>query len=151
MAANNTAPNLNEMCSMRICVDRYENEVLIGRLCNSYYEKPIPFSSTISLLKIMDSIFDHFEYPQRSIETRSFSEEAKKDPLSNTPVLSSPVQMDEGGQLNTFYVKVIFRKHATWQGSISSISDKSEYNFRSVLEMLLLIDSSLVKKNVSEN
>jgi len=40
-------------------------------------------------------------------------------------------------------VKVLFRQNASWQGSIAWLEGKREESFRSVLELLLLIDSAV--------
>ena len=47
------------------------------------------------------------------------------------------------GKIATFTVRVIFRQNASWQGSVAWLEGGGEQRFRSVLELLLLMDSAL--------
>ena len=47
------------------------------------------------------------------------------------------------GELATFIVKVLFRQHSSWQGSVVWQEEKCEEPFRSVLELVLLLESAL--------
>ena len=46
------------------------------------------------------------------------------------------------GKIATFSVRVIFRQNASWQGSVTWLEEKTEENFRSVLELVLLMHSA---------
>lgn len=48
-----------------------------------------------------------------------------------------------------FVIKIYDQKHGTWQGRLAGIGkDESEsYNFRSVLEMLKLMDEGINRQN----
>ena len=60
------------------------------------------------------------------------------------PKLGSPAdEKFRKGKLATFVVKVLFRQHTSWQGSITWLEEQSEQAFRSVLELILLMDSAL--------
>lgn len=133
---------LNEMCSSRICVDSYDKGAIKGRIYVNYCGEPIQFESLLEMAKKMEEMFDCFEYPQQTIEIRSFSTE-KKEKQNGQVVLAQPIPQDKRGEIATFHVKVIFRKHATWQGSVLWIDKAKEENFRSFLELCLLMDSAL--------
>jgi hypothetical protein len=47
------------------------------------------------------------------------------------------------GKVATFATKVLFRQNASWQGSVSWVEGQREEAFRSVLELLFLIDSAI--------
>ncbi|MBQ6789067.1 MAG: hypothetical protein IJO81_02635 [Clostridia bacterium] len=51
----------------------------------------------------------------------------------------------EDGKLATFSLKLLFRQNASWQGSVLWCDGNSEESFRSVLELLLLMDNALSK------
>ncbi|MBQ6876068.1 MAG: hypothetical protein IJN46_07520 [Lachnospiraceae bacterium] len=53
----------------------------------------------------------------------------------------------------TFSVQILFRQNASWQGSVLWVERKIEESFRSVLELLLLIDNALssTPEMVNEN
>lgn len=132
---------LNEMCSSRICIDEYHCGEIKGRIYNNYYSEPLVFENAVQMVKLMENLFDHFEYPQKTIETRRFGQ-VKNEQVGQI-ALMHPVPQENRGERATFYVKVIFRKHATWQGTVLWIDKDREENFRSMLELLLLIDSAM--------
>ena len=43
----------------------------------------------------------------------------------------------------TFAVRVLFRQNASWQGEVTWLEGKREESFRSVLELILLMDGAL--------
>ena len=47
------------------------------------------------------------------------------------------------GALATFQIQVIFRQHTSWQGMVVWQERHMEQSFRSVLELILLMDSAL--------
>ena len=46
---------------------------------------------------------------------------------------------------NSFLVRVQFRQNASWQGTVQWLEEKRTCNFRSLLELLLLIQETLDK------
>lgn len=122
-----------------ICVDSYEQGVLNGRFYNYGQEdEGCSFRSLTQLLVGMEHILDSANYPQSFTAVRSFS------PILE-PKLESPVDGTlRKGKAATFVVKILFRQHTSWQGSITWLEEKSEQTFRSVLELILLMDSALM-------
>lgn len=43
----------------------------------------------------------------------------------------------------TFIVNVKYRQNATWQGTVTWVEEKQKASFRSVLELLKLMDSAI--------
>lgn len=46
------------------------------------------------------------------------------------------------GERATFIVNVLYRQHASWQGQITWVDKNKKENFRSILELIKLIDSA---------
>ncbi len=134
------------MCSSRLCIDRYQDGEMQGRIYNNYFAEPIRFTNLIQMIKVMEELFDCFEYPQQTIETRSFRK-GEQSKMIGQVALGQPAPQEKRGDLATFHVKVIFRKHATWQGSVQWVDENKEENFRSLLELCLLLDSALGEEN----
>ena len=44
---------------------------------------------------------------------------------------------------NTFNVSVLFRKNATWQGTLKWVEGGEEVKFRSALELIKLMDGAI--------
>ncbi|NLW77799.1 MAG: hypothetical protein GXY32_00065 [Ruminococcaceae bacterium] len=51
------------------------------------------------------------------------------------------------GDSDTFVVNVQFRQHATWQGTVKWAGQNQEVHFRSVLELLKIMDGALIAKH----
>ena len=119
----------------KICVDSYEDRVLKGRLYNLFYEAPIVFNSTMEFLIKMDALMNEMEYPQPFSEMRSFQ---RPQPTS----FKERVFKEEPGSVCTFMIRVMFRQNASWQGRLTWANKKQEESFRSVLELLFLIDNA---------
>lgn len=127
---------LDESRKTLICVDSYENGVLKGRLCNAAREGE-SFESLSQLLVRMENLLDEQQMPQAYTQPRSFPTmvpeiESRITPLSNRK-----------GAVATFQIQVIFRQHTSWQGIVVWQDRRQEQSFRSVLELILLMDSAL--------
>ena len=117
-----------------IAVDSYENSVPKGRIFNTFLKSDEPFEGVISLLKKLNSMMDEMNYPASYNILRGFS------PVE---LVSENAEEVTGGEKATFSVKVIFRQNSSWQGTVAWLEGKREESFRSVLELLFLIDSAL--------
>ncbi len=47
------------------------------------------------------------------------------------------------GDVATFQLRILFRQNASWQGSVAWTEGRREESFRSVLELLLLMNSAM--------
>ncbi len=120
-----------------VCIDEYDKKVPCGRIYNNYLEKGVEFAGVIDLLKKIEQLLEEMNCPQSFSERRVFRP-------SNVPPVSSVVEDDvKEGKIATFSIRLLFRQNASWQGSVIWHEGKSEESFRSVLELLLLIDSAL--------
>lgn len=121
-----------------ICVDSYENGVMTGRLYDANYEdEGTSFQSLVQLLIEMEQRLNAMNFPQSFTEIRSFA------PLPKFRVWDAAENKRSQGRLATFAIKVLFRQHTSWQGTITWLEAQSEQTFRSVLELILLLDSAL--------
>ena len=121
-----------------VCIDRYENGNPEGRLYNAYAE-PETFQSLTQFLIKMEALLDDLQLPQSSTTTRTFSQLTL--PFSPCP----PVQHVRKGSCATFEVQILFRQHSSWQGNLIWLEQQMEQSFRSVLELILLMDNALRK------
>ena len=53
---------------------------------------------------------------------------------------------DQGDSKCTFEITVRYKQNATWQGQIYWINKNRKQNFRSVLEMLKLMDEAITEE-----
>ena len=114
----------NEYRNTLVCIDSYVDGVLDGRLYHPQLHSGEQFHSAIHFLRKMERLLDATKFPQ-----------AFSTPRAGTGPRT--------GKIATFTVRVIFRQNASWQGSVAWLEGGSEQRFRSVLELLLLLDSAL--------
>ena len=120
-----------------ICIDRYENTVPIGRLYHSSSETGTAFHGTMELLLSMESILEELKGPQSFSNRRAFRTPEER------AVPSVATETVREGKMATFALRILFRQNASWQGSVFWYDGKQEESFRSVLELLMLMDSAL--------
>ena len=118
-----------------VCVDTYENSVPTGRFCNCLQETE-SFSSLSQLLIRIEAVLDDQRTPQSYTTHRTFA--AVMDELGEElPAVSGK------GSCATFELKILFRQHGSWQGTVTWKERRQEHSFRSVLELVHLLDSAL--------
>lgn len=110
-----------------VCVDSYENYELRGRYCNLQNEVE-SFSSLSDFLVKMESNLDEMQ--------------SAASPPSGFPGETEAPALRKGA-LATFELQVLFRQHTSWQGRLKWREKNMEQSFRSVLELILLMDSAL--------
>lgn len=125
----------NEFRTTIICIDSYDDRVPIGRFHNPHMSEAMSFHGVMDLLAKVDGLMTEMKFPQSFNEIRTFSK-AKEERVGTT---SQDVLT---GKVGTFAVKIIFRQNASWQGSVTWVEGKAEESFRSVMELLFLIDSA---------
>jgi len=85
----------------------------------------------------IENILDSANFPQAFSAVRSFSV------MPETELNCTEDKQIRQGYQATFMVKILFRQHTSWQGTITWLEKKREQTFRSVLELILLMDSAL--------
>ena len=130
-------PQADEYRNALVCIDSYEDGVLDGRLYHPQLHSGEQFHSAIHFLRKMERLLDAAKFPQAFSTPRAFGGNAagKGGAAAGTD--------RKTGKAATFTVRVIFRQNASWQGSVAWLEGGSEQRFRSVLELLLLMDSAL--------
>ena len=133
-----------EACTALICIDSFDDYSMTGRLYHSSLPHEAYFRSFMELIETMEHIFNSLDYPQSSMTLRSFegTKPAERAEVA-IPAISTSYTNKAKGDTATFRLRVMFRQNATWQGTIRWIEAEKEENFRSVLELLHLMDSTI--------
>lgn len=123
-----------------ICVDSYEQGVPVGRFYNPGSGRAGEFYGLTRLLTELDGLLDDMALPQAFTAIRRFSMRAEESRPQERGIRPLP------GKLATFSVRILFRQNASWQGSVKWMEGGMEESFRSVLELILLMDSVLSRE-----
>ena len=131
----------HEMKRSLIRVYSYRNKEIRGTLQNPYFEEEPYFDNLTQLLIRMEGLLDALDFPQRSMEGRAFDQPEQRA-AAGAP-RPAPEALGEQKPLATFQLSVLFRQNASWQGSPTWLERAEEARFRSVLELVGLLDSAL--------
>lgn len=113
----------------------YEHKNPKGILKDPFFGQEISFNSATELLLAVDKMLDSLNYPQAAMASRRFrAEPVRVDWIRHTKT---------GPPLAVFQLNVIFRQNASWQGTLTWMEQSMQISFRSVFEMLKLMDSVL--------
>ncbi len=119
-----------------VCVDSYHKGVPVGRFFHVYQDGTV-FESLSQFLVKMEEILEEVQKPQSYTAPRTFA-----STIGSLCTEESPVIIRRGSRA-TFEIRVIFRQHTSWQGVIVWKERNLEQSFRSVLELIILMDSAL--------
>ena len=128
----------NEYRTMVVCVDSYHDGVPAGRFYNPERPQGVAFQSMVQFLVRMEDMLNEMRYPQSFVAPRSFG--GPEEERAARPCAAGGGQ---SGKVATFAVRVLFRQNASWQGSVTWLEGGREESFRSVLELILLMDSAM--------
>lgn len=135
-----TAPN--QVC---ICVDEIREGEFGGKVYSRYSRNPWEFHSLIELLGGMESFYNKIAFPQSAVQLRGINWHAPGNLPGKTeePVLEKEFLTKKKGVCATYLVTVRYRQNATWQGSFLWVEENRAREFKSTLELMMLIDKAL--------
>ena len=128
-----------------VCIDRYSGRDLSGRFYHGYSEEGFGFKSFDHMLEQCQSFFDELRFPFAGNSERSFMdiETVYQRPVERERLMRDDELLEKRGDLGTFIIRVQHRQNSSWQGRITWMEEDKSLNFRSVWEMMKLIDSAM--------
>ena len=119
-----------------VCIDDYNDGVLKGRFYHAS-QGMSSFRSMSQFLLKMETLLEEVQEPQAYTSKRTFSSMVLSDTDDDAHARFRK------GAMATFELQVLFRQHSSWQGAVVWKDRKTEQSFRSVLELIFLLDSAL--------
>ena len=134
------APN-----GIMLCVDGIDTNGCRGRFYHAYSHQPTSFWSLGEMLFKMETFFDKLNFPHRGNSARYFTDSgnvriAHKEA---SKVMSDEKLLEHRGEQETFIIRVQHRQNNTWQGRITWADKNKTLNFRSIWEMVHLMEDAL--------
>ena len=136
-------PQSGEYRTTMLCIDSYENGVATGRFYHPCLKEGEPFQSLTQLLLKLEVLLEA-DHAKAIPQARVF------DLLPVQAAGSLPDPPMQKGALATFLVHVVFRQNASWQGSFTCLEEGREQRFRSVLELIRMMDGALNRAEPEE-
>ncbi len=139
--------NNANLARLVLCVDEIEGIFAKGRLFSAYLQCEHPFSCFEDIIHLSELIFDLNSFPQSSFGKRYFRSSSEKLKIKREDIMKNLQIIDEKqlkrGEKGTFVVRVMFRQNATWQGTVSWVEGNKTQHFRSMLELIHLLEDAL--------
>lgn len=128
-----------------ICIDRFAEGLSMGEFWHSYSKEPVHFRSFGHMVYLMEGLFDYLDFPRRANNVRSFQNEPTAYPKrkDREKVMADHDLLEKHGYLETFIVRVQHRQNNTWQGRITWADKDKTVNFRSIWEMIHLMETAI--------
>jgi hypothetical protein len=130
----------NDYWMTMVYIDSYEDNILRGCFSNPFINSWQNFTSLSDFIIKMELMMDMMELPQSYAANRRFS-------TGPSDKLCKPTGIMRRGNKATFSLTIRFRRNNSWQGTLSWLETKYEQNFRSVLELIVMMDSALRKEH----
>lgn len=92
------------------------------------------------MILILEKLFGEIHYPMKSVEHRNFTGKKRWDFKEETKEAgNSALSPERRGKQADFMLHVKYRYHVTWQGTVTWKEKRRQVNFRSFMELLLLM------------
>lgn len=124
-----------------LMVDSYDHKTMRGRIYNQFTSSYTNFYSLVEVILMLEKGFEVNNYPLRGADLRCFYKENSQEPFICT--IPTDQQRQFLGKLATFMLKVKFRQNSSWQGELVWVGEQKKEYFRSVLELMKLLDNAL--------
>lgn len=123
-----------------IYIDSYDGKNFVGRLWYPASGDEQKFENLMQLIEEIDASVKTLGFPDEYNRLRSFDTQEETAVAQDESVVAPT---PEAGALATFEIKIIFLQNATWQGIVKWDDKDMEENFRSMRELIYLMDSAL--------
>lgn len=136
-----SAPN-----DVAVCIDRLAGRRVTGRLYHRYSEEAIPFLTGEQIVYRMEELFDRLRFPRAATSERTFGGEKWTNapaPAMEECVMDNKELLSKHGDLGTFIIRVWHRQNSSWQGAVTWMEKDKTVQFRSVWEMVKLIERAM--------
>ncbi len=128
-----------------LCVNGADSGELSGIFFHSYARQGVPFGGIGQMTRRMEALYDWLRFPFPGTDSRSFREPRplKQIEHERVKVMSDDELLSRHGDIGTFIVRVQHRQNSSWQGRVTWMEEDRTVQFRSVWEMIKLIESAV--------
>jgi len=153
MKGNKTQWYIGTPNGVVMCVNARQGEHCEGFFYHSYKKEGTAFTTIEEMVFALERFFDSINFPHPSTNSRSFGEKArppqKRQELEK--VMSDQELLRKHGDLGSFIIRVQHRQNSSWQGRVTWMEEDKTVRFRSILEMIKLIESALDTVEITDD
>ena len=126
-----------------LCIDSTVHGDYQGRLYNHLDKREIAFNGLFDFCYQVENILGRIKFPKPVHKYHSFERNVD---LEDKPMCSFPMAGEDSnenlqpGKIATLIVQVQFRQNATWYGLVFPKENVRPLSFKSVLELIRLLD-----------
>lgn len=128
-----------------LCVDYRKEGQFGGKLYHAYTALPKEFQNLEEMLFDLEELYDFLDFPYPTTNNRTFSDDTQKRNIvqERTRIMNDKELLSKHGDLGTFIIRVQHRQNSSWQGRVTWTEKNKTVYFRSVWELIKLIDGAL--------
>jgi hypothetical protein len=128
-----------------LCIDRIKEYQFSGRIYHAYSAEGIPFGNVDELIFKMEAFFDSINFPHPTTNPRTFlgGKESTSKELGKERLMTDEELLRQHGDLGNFIIRVQHRQNSSWQGRITWVDQNKTVYFRSIWEMVKLVENAL--------
>ena len=136
-----------------LCINGNNGGELSGEFFHSYSKAPVPFQGIGQMTLRMEKLYDWLRFPHPGTNSRTFTETEKQSGWTQErkKQMSDEELLTKHGDIGTFIVRVQHRQNSSWQGRITWMEEDRTIQFRSVWEMIKLIESAVDRVSEPED
>lgn len=123
--------------TVTIYIDSCTDGIFSGRFHIASNPEAQAFHGLRQLLLDINANLDRENFPESFTDLRKFQKPTQSMAVS----LLQPDQ--KRGAVATFSLRILFRQNASWQGTVTWIEGNQEEYFRSVFELIVLMDNAI--------
>ena len=136
-----------------LCVDHVKAGQFGGRMYHAYAQVPKEFKNLEEMLFEQEELYDFLNFPYPATNDRTFSDGTQRRDIvqERTRIMSDKDLLSKHGDLGTFIIRVQHRQNSSWQGTLTWMERDKTVHFRSIWEMIKLVESALNENGSMEN
>ncbi len=134
-----------------LCIDEFtDHGIFKGRLYHHFHDGPVAVGSFLDMTRRLEDLFDEMQFPRPGLKMRSFQQKqaapAQRE-KEREIIMSDKELLTQHGDLGTFIIRVQQRQSGTWQGRVTWADQNKTVHFRSILELIKLIESGIIAEH----
>ena len=128
-----------------LCVDHRQGDQLEGHYYHAYQKEGRTFTTIEEMVFALESFYDSINFPHPTTNNRTFSDvtAAPRRRQEIKRIMTDEELLKKHGDLGTFIIRVQHRQNSSWQGRVTWMEEDKTVKFRSIFEMIKLIESAL--------